>query len=62
MDVTVEPNDNFYVYSNGNWMKKNPIPSGYSSWNTFQVSDGGIIIYEPSYFIEVARLYSSRNQ
>lgn len=39
MDMTVEPNDNFYVYSNGNWMKKNPIPSGYSSWNTFQVSD-----------------------
>ena len=39
MDMTIEPNDNFYVYSNGNWMKKNPIPSGYSSWNTFQVSD-----------------------
>mmetsp|Transcript_9449 Transcript_9449/g.13950 ORF Transcript_9449/g.13950 Transcript_9449/m.13950 type:complete len:707 (+) Transcript_9449:44-2164(+) len=37
MDFTVEPKDNFYSYSNGNWMKNNPIPSGYSSWNTFQV-------------------------
>lgn len=44
MDVTIEPKDNFYAYSNGNWMKNNPIPSGYSSWNTFQVS-GGINFY-----------------
>lgn len=44
MDMTVEPNDNFYVYSNGNWMKNNPIPSGYSSWNTFQVSGVSIMM------------------
>jgi len=49
MDFTVEPKDNFYSYSNGNWMKNNPIPSGYSSWNTFQVSDG-------KYFIAVVRI------
>ncbi|KAL3807991.1 hypothetical protein ACHAXA_000961, partial [Cyclostephanos tholiformis] len=27
--------DNFFLYSNGNWMRDNPIPSGYSSWNSF---------------------------
>lgn len=27
--------DNFFLYSNGNWMKSNPIPSGYPSWNSF---------------------------
>ena len=27
--------DNFFLYSNGNWMKNNPIPSGYPSWNSF---------------------------
>jgi predicted metalloendopeptidase len=35
MDFTVSPHDNFYLYANGNWMKENPIPSGYPSWNTF---------------------------
>ena len=27
--------DNFFLYANGNWMKNNPIPSGYPSWNSF---------------------------
>ena len=27
--------DNFFLYSNGNWMKNNPIPSGYPNWNSF---------------------------
>lgn len=37
MDFTIDPKTNFYNYSNGNWMKNNPIPSGYPSWNTFMV-------------------------
>ena len=37
MDFATDPRTNFYTYSNGNWMKNNPIPSGYPSWNTFQV-------------------------
>ena len=53
MDMTIEPNDNFYVYSNGNWMKKNPIPSGYSSWNTFQVSNDGSIIINAIIFLRL---------
>jgi predicted metalloendopeptidase len=35
MDLSVKPSDNFFEYANGNWMKKNPIPAGYPSWNTF---------------------------
>lgn len=34
-DVTVNPSENFYLWSNGGWKKNNPIPSDYSSWNTF---------------------------
>lgn len=35
MDLDVKPSDNFYLYANGKWMKDNPIPAGYPSWNTF---------------------------
>jgi len=37
MDFTIDPTSNFYTHANGNWIKNNPIPSGYSSWNTFTV-------------------------
>ena len=35
MDFAVSPSDNFYLYASGTWMKENPIPAGYPSWNTF---------------------------
>ena len=35
MDFNVHPRDNFFEYSNGNWMKNNQIPAGYPSWNSF---------------------------
>jgi putative endopeptidase len=35
MDFDIHPKDNFYLYSNGNWLKNNPIPSGYPNWNSF---------------------------
>lgn len=35
MDETISPQDNFFQYANGGWMKNNPIPAGYPSWNTF---------------------------
>lgn len=35
MDLSVSPADNFYQYASGTWMKENPIPPGYPSWNTF---------------------------
>ena len=36
-DEKVSPRDNFYLWSNGGWKEKNPIPMEYSSWNTFIV-------------------------
>lgn len=35
MDFNVKPKDDFYLFVNGNWIKNNPIPSGYSAWGTF---------------------------
>lgn len=34
-DMSVKPSENFYLWSNGGWKEKNPIPPAYSSWNTF---------------------------
>ena len=35
MDNSVSPADNFFLYANGAWMEKNPIPAEYPGWNTF---------------------------
>jgi len=35
MDLSIAPSTNFFRYANGSWMKNNPIPSEYPSWNTF---------------------------
>lgn len=32
MDTTVKPGDDFFLYSNGGWIKKNPIPDEESRW------------------------------
>ena len=29
------PQDNFYTYTNGTWLKNNPIPAGYPNFNSF---------------------------
>ena len=29
------PQDNFYAYTNGTWLKNNPIPAGYPNFNSF---------------------------
>jgi predicted metalloendopeptidase len=34
-DTSISPRDNFYLFSNGGWKAKNPIPAEYSNWNTF---------------------------
>lgn len=36
-DLSIQPGENFFQWSNGNWMAKNPIPNEYPSWNTFTV-------------------------
>jgi putative endopeptidase len=35
MDKTVDPCVDFYMYSCGGWIKKNPIPPDQSSWSTY---------------------------
>jgi putative endopeptidase len=32
LDTTVKPGDDFFMYANGGWIKRNPIPAAYSSW------------------------------
>jgi endothelin-converting enzyme/putative endopeptidase len=35
MDRTVQPCENFYLYSCGNWIKANPIPSDQARWDVY---------------------------
>ncbi|WP_371868828.1 M13 family metallopeptidase [Duganella lactea] len=35
MDTSVRPQDDFFTYLNGNWLKTTEIPSDKSSWGTF---------------------------
>src|ERR1700690_165281 len=35
MDRSVDPCTNFYTYSCGNWIKKNPIPPDQARWDVY---------------------------
>jgi len=35
MDTSVKPQDDFFSYANGTWLKNNPIPPEYSRWGSF---------------------------
>ncbi len=35
IDTSVKPCQNFYLYANGEWLKKNPIPPEFSRWGSF---------------------------
>ena len=35
MDTSVKPQDDFYLYANGAWLKQNPVPPEYSRWAAF---------------------------
>jgi putative endopeptidase len=36
MDTSVKPQDDFYLYANGGWLKANPVPPEYSRWGSFE--------------------------
>ncbi|HEY8689119.1 MAG TPA: M13 family metallopeptidase, partial [Chitinophagaceae bacterium] len=48
MDMTVKPGDNFYVYANGNWIRKNPVPASKTRWGAFGIiaEDNSIRLHE----------------
>src|SRR5438874_8535808 len=35
MDPSVKPSDDFFLYANGGWIKRTPIPPEYSRWGSF---------------------------
>lgn len=35
LDTAVSPRQNFYLYANGGWLTRNPIPPEYSRWGSF---------------------------
>ena len=37
IDRSVRPQDDFFHYANGNWMKRNPIPKDEARWGTFMI-------------------------
>jgi len=39
IDFNVKPEDDFYLFVNGNWIKNNPIPSDHSAWGAFDEVD-----------------------
>lgn len=39
IDSTVKPGDNFFMFANGGWLKKNPIPKSETRWGSFNELD-----------------------
>lgn len=37
LDLSVRPQDNFFLFGNGKWIANNPCPNEYPSWNTFRI-------------------------
>ena len=37
LDLSLNPNTDFYGYSNGSWLKNNPVPPEYSRWGSWHV-------------------------
>jgi len=46
MDRSVQPCQNFYMYSCGTWIKDNPIPADQASWDVY-----GKLTYENQLFL-----------
>ena len=37
MDLTVKPGDNFFLYTNGTWLKNTPMPASKTRWGSFDM-------------------------
>ena len=37
IDTTIRPQDNFYLFANGSWLKNNPVPATESRWGSFSI-------------------------
>ena len=37
IDFSVKPGDNFYLYANGKWLERNPVPPSKTRWGAFDV-------------------------
>src|SRR5947207_1507042 len=37
IDTSVKPAEDFYLYANGGWIKRNPIPPEFSRWGSFNM-------------------------
>ncbi len=37
MDFSVKPGDNFFLFANGNWIKKNAVPASKTRWGSFDI-------------------------
>ncbi|MEO7800890.1 MAG: M13 family metallopeptidase [Ginsengibacter sp.] len=37
MDQSVKPGENFYLYANGTWINKNPVPASKTRWGSFDM-------------------------
>lgn len=44
-DTTVKPQQDFYKYVNGNWLKNNPIPASEPAWGSFNLVNDSIIAH-----------------
>ena len=39
LDTSIRPQDDFYLFCNGNWIKNNPVPETESRWGSFNEVD-----------------------
>ena len=42
-DTTAKPQQDFYQYVNGTWLKNNPIPASEAAWGSFNVLNDSIV-------------------
>jgi putative endopeptidase len=44
MDLTVKPQDDFYLYANGTWVKNNPVPPEFNVWGSIYIVRDQLVV------------------